>query len=362
MPASAPSATPAWDCIALGEVMLRFDPGEGRIHTARGFAVWEGGGEYNVARGLRRCFGLRTAVATAFAENPIGRLVEDLILQGGVDTSLVRWLPYDGVGRSARNGLYFLERGFGHRAGVAAFDRGHTAIAQVKPGDFDWKAIFSRGVRWFHTGGIFAGLSEQAPQVALEAIEAARSTGTQISYDLNYRDSLWREFGGNAQAAKVNAQLVQNVDILIGGEEDFRERLGLQIKTPESLQGPLHTDGWRSLLGEVAAAYPNLKVIAATRRAVRSSTHHEWGGLAWSKGEFIEIPLRPIEILDRVGGGDSFASGLIYGLLESRPLDWALRCAVAHGTLTMTTPGDASMATLAEVEHAMAERSVRMKR
>lgn len=362
MPIPVFHEAPAWDCIALGEVMLRFDPGEGRIHTARSFAVWEGGGEYNVARGLRRCFGLRTAVATAFAENPVGRLAEDLILQGGVDTSLIRWTPYDGVGRSTRNGIYFLERGFGQRAGVAAFDRGHTAISQVMPGDFDWKVIFGGGVRWFHTGGIFAGLSETTPKVALEAIEAARAAGTQVSYDLNYRDSLWREFGGNAQAAKVNARLLREVDVLIGGEEDFRERLGIRIATPESQHGPLQAEGWRSLLGEVATAFPNLKVIAATRRAVRSSTHHEWGGVAWGKGGFVEAPLRPIEILDRVGGGDSFASGLIYGLLQGRSLDWALRCGVAHGMLTMTTPGDASMATLAEVEHAMAEGPVRMKR
>ena len=342
--------------------MLRFDPGEGRIHTARSFAVWEGGGEYNVARGLRRCFGLRTAIATAFADNSIGRLVEDLILQGGVDTSLIRWTPYDGVGRSARNGLYFLERGFGHRAGVAAFDRGHTAVSQLSPEDFDWKSIFARGVRWFHTGGIFAGLSASAPLVALDAIRAARAAGTQVSYDLNYRDSLWREFGGNDQAAKVNAQLVREVDVLIGGEEDFRERLGLEIRTPVSQQGPLDATGWSALMQEVAAACPNLKVIAATRRAVRSSTHHEWGGVAWSNGTLADAPLRPIEILDRVGGGDSFASGLIYGLLHNKPLDWALRCGVAHGMLTMTTPGDASMATLAEVKHAMAEGSVRMKR
>lgn len=361
LPPPQPEAS-TWDCIALGEVMLRFDPGEGRIHTARGFAVWEGGGEYNVARGLRRCFGLRTAVATAVADNRVGRLVEDLILQGGVDTSLIRWVPYDGVGRGARNGLYFLERGFGQRAGLATFDRGHTAISQTRPGDFDWEVIFARGVRWLHTGGIFAGLSEDAPKVALEAIHAARAAGTQVSYDLNYRDSLWREFGGNARAALVNAQLAHEADMLIGGEEDFRERLGLQIATPESRHGPLGEEGWRELMQEVAAAYPNLNVIAATRRAVRSSTHHEWGGVAWSNGELAAVPLRPVEILDRVGGGDSFASGLIYGLLQGRPLEWALRCGVAHGMLTMTTPGDASMATLSEVEHAMAEGSVRMKR
>ncbi|MGC8550408.1 MAG: PfkB family carbohydrate kinase [Acidobacteriaceae bacterium] len=351
-----------WDCIALGEVMLRFDPGEGRIHTARNFAVWEGGGEYNVARGLRRCFGLRTAVATAFADNSIGRLAEDLIQQGGVDTSLIRWVAYDGVGRSTRNGLYFLERGFGHRAGVASFDRGHTAVSQLAPGDFDWKSIFARGVRWFHTGGIFSGLSAAAPQVALEAIRAARAADTRVSYDLNYRDSLWRESGGNARAANVNAQLVREVDVLIGGEEDFRERLGVEIQTPASEPGPLDAAGWSALMQEVAVAFPNLKVIAATRRAARSSTHHEWGGVAWSEGKLAEAPLRPIEILDRVGGGDSFASGLIYGLLQNKPLEWALRCGVAHGMLTMTTPGDASMATLAEVKHAMAEGPVRMTR
>uniref|UniRef100_A0A7V4XQK2 Sugar kinase n=1 Tax=Acidobacterium capsulatum TaxID=33075 RepID=A0A7V4XQK2_9BACT len=353
----------AWDCLALGEIMLRFDPGEGRIHTTRQFAVWEGGGEYNVVRGLRRCFGLRTAVATAFADNPVGRLVEDLVLQGGVDTSLIRWLPYDGVGRAARNGLYFLERGFGQRPGVACFDRGHTAIAQVKPGDFDWTAIFAQGVRWFHTGGIFAGLSATSPQVALEAIRAARAAGTIVSFDLNYRDSLWREFGGNAEATRVNQQLVREVDVLIGGEEDFRERLGIPITvSPTKSSGPMPLEGWDHLLREVAGAYPNLKVIAATRRTVTSSMHNTWGGVVHSQGQTIEVPLRPIEILDRVGGGDSFASGFIYGLLQNQPLEWALRCGVAHGMLTMTTPGDASMVTLAEVEHAMADGSIRMRR
>src|SRR5271168_3296688 len=174
-----------WDCVSLGEVMLRLDPGEGRIHTARQFQAWEGGGEYNVARGLRRCFGMHTAVATAFADNPIGRLVEDLILQGGVDTSLVRWVPYDGVGRKVRNGLNFTERGYGVRAAVGCSDRGNTAISQVKPGDFDWNSIFGAefGSRWFHTGGIFAALSDSTISVAREAMNAARDAGTPISYD-----------------------------------------------------------------------------------------------------------------------------------------------------------------------------------
>src|SRR6202044_656038 len=198
-----------WDCLRLGEVMLRLDPGEERIHTARNFRVWEGGGEYNVARGLRRCFGMRTAVITAFAKNPIGQLLEDLILQGGVDTSLVRWTPYDGIGRTVRNGLNFTERGFGVRAAVGCSDRGHTAIANCQPGDFDWQNIFvAQGSRWLHTGGIFAALSGSSASVAKAAIESAKSSGTVVSYDLNYRESLWKGIGGKAKAQHVNRELV----------------------------------------------------------------------------------------------------------------------------------------------------------
>ncbi len=193
-----------WDLISLGEVMLRLDPGEGRIHTTRRFTAWEGGGEYNVARGLRRCFGKRTAVLTVLADNPVGRLVEDLMLQGGVDLSLVRWVPYDGVGRTARNGLNFTERGFGPRASVGCSDRGHTPVSQLQPGDFDWEEIFGRlGARWLHSGGIFCALGEATPAVARSAFEAARRHGTIVSYDLNYRDSLWRSFGGQARAQET---------------------------------------------------------------------------------------------------------------------------------------------------------------
>src|SRR5262245_24412967 len=189
-----------FDLVSLGEVMLRLDPGEGRVHTTRTFQAWEGGGEYNVARGLRRCFGLRTAIVTALADNPIGRLVEDLMLQGGVDLSLVRWVQYDGAGREVRNGLNFVERGFGARAALGCSDRGHTAIAQLQPGEVDWDELFGRGVRWFHTGGIFAALSESTPAVAREALQAAQHHGTRVSYDLNYRESLWRNAGGPARA------------------------------------------------------------------------------------------------------------------------------------------------------------------
>src|SRR5229473_7379856 len=181
------------DLVSLGEVMLRLDPGEGRVATTRSFQVWEGGGEYNVARGLRRCFGLRTAIVTALGDNPVGRLVEDLMLQGGVDVSAVRWVPDDGVGRRARNGLNFTERGFGVRAAAGSYDRGHTAVSQLKPGEIDWEQIFGKqGVRWFHTGGIFCALSATTPEVTVEAMQAARRHGTVVSYDLNYRASLWK--------------------------------------------------------------------------------------------------------------------------------------------------------------------------
>lgn len=353
-----------WDCLSLGEVMLRLDPGEGRTHTTRQFQVWEGGGEYNVARGLRRCFGLRTAIATALADNPVGRLVEDCMLQGGVDTSLLRWMAFDGVGRTARNGLNFTERGFGIRAASGCSDRGHTAVSQVRPGDFDWAAIFGQqnGTRWFHTGGIFAALSESTATVAGEAMDAARQKGTPVSYDLNYRDSLWKSIGGKAKAQEVNRALVRKVDLLLGNEEDFTAMLGVAVKGVGEDFAELPIAGYEEMLREVAAAYPNLKLIASTLRTAHSASRNGWGAIALYEDKITYVPQRDIDILDRVGGGDSFASGLIYGLLADRPIEWAVRCGVAHGALAMTTPGDTSMVSLAEVERAMKGGSARIAR
>ena len=353
-----------WDCLSLGEVMLRLDPGEGRIHTTRHFQVWEGGGEYNVARGLRRCFGLRTAIATALAENPVGRLVEDLMLQGGVDTSLVKWVPSDGVGRAVRNGLNFTERGFGVRAAAGCSDRGHTAISLVKPGDFDWPSVFGpeNGTKWFHTGGIFAALSATTAEVAAEAMEAARGNGVPVSYDLNYRDSLWKSIGGKAKAQEVSRKLVRAVDLLLGNEEDFTAMLGVQIKGVSEDFAELPIAGYEQMLREVAAAYPNLKLVASTLRSAHSASRNGWGAIAIYRDQIIHVPQRDIEILDRVGGGDSFASGLIYGLLAGKPIEWAVRCGVAHGALAMTTPGDTSMATMAEVERIIKGESARIAR
>ena len=359
-----PDSSRRWDCLSLGEVMLRLDPGESRIHTARHFQVWEGGGEYNVARGLRRCFGLRTAVATALAENPVGRLVEDLILQGGVDTALLKWVPYDGVGRAVRNGLNFTERGYGVRAAAGCSDRGNTAISQVKPGDFDWESIFGEpsGSRWFHTGGIFAALSASTAEVAVEAMDAARRHSTPVSYDLNYRDSLWKSIGGKAKAQQVNRELVRKVDLLLGNEEDFSAMLGVKIKGVSEDFAELPVAGYEEMLREVAAAYPNLKLIASTLRTAHTASRNSWGAIALYEDQIVHIPQREIDILDRVGGGDSFASGLIYGLLAGKPIDWAVRCGVAHGALAMTTPGDTSMATLAEVERLIKGGSARIAR
>jgi 2-dehydro-3-deoxygluconokinase len=353
-----------WDSLSLGEVMLRLDPGEGRVHTTRHFQAWEGGGEYNVARGLRRCFGLRTAIATALADNPVGRLVEDFVLQGGVDTSLIRWVPYDGVGRTVRNGLNFTERGFGTRAAAGCSDRGHTAISQTKTGDFDWEEIFgpANGSRWFHTGGIFAALSESTRLVAAEAMDAARNFGSPISYDLNYRDSLWKSIGGKTKAQEVNQELVRKVDLLLGNEEDFSAMLGIALEGVSEDFGELPVASYEKMLREVSAAYPNLKLVATTLRTAHTASRNAWGAMALYQDEIVHVPQRDIEILDRVGGGDSFASGLIYGLLAGKPVEWALRCGVAHGALAMTTPGDTSMATRAEVERVMKGSSARIER
>ena len=363
-PLSIPNSNRRWDCLSLGEVMLRLDPGDMRIHTARHFQAWEGGGEYNVARGLRRCFGLRAAVATALADNPVGRLVEDFILQGGVDTSLIRWVPYDGVGRTVRNGLNFTERGFGVRAAAGCSDRGHTAISQVKPGDFNWESIFGpqNGSRWLHTGGIFAALSASTAEVAVEAMDAARKYGTPISYDLNFRDSLWKSIGGKAKAQEVNRTIVRKLDVLLGNEEDFSAMLGIAIKGVGEDFAELPIAGYEEMLREVAAAYPNLKLVASTLRTAQTASRNAWGAIALYEDKIVHVPQREIDIFDRVGGGDSFASGLVYGMLAGKGIDWAIQCGVAHGALAMTTPGDTSMATLPEVERIMKGGSARIAR
>ncbi|MDQ3820631.1 MAG: sugar kinase [Acidobacteriota bacterium] len=344
--------------------MLRLDPGDGRIHTTRTFHAWEGGGEYNVARGLKRCFRLETAVVTALADNPVGRLIQDLIFQGGVDQSHVRWVEYDGVGRDVRNGLNFTERGFGVRAALGCSDRGHTAVSQLKAGDIDWEEIFGHeGARWFHTGGIFAALSETTPQVAREAMEAARKHGTVISYDLNYRPSLWKSIGGRERAREVNRELARYVDVMIGNEEDFTAALGFEVEGLDEHHSKLDIENFRRMIERAVALYPNFQVVATTLRNAKTASINDWGAVCYAGGEFYEAaPRENLEIFDRVGGGDSFASGLIYGLLTDKGAQYAVECGAAHGALAMTTPGDTTMATLSEVERVMKGGGARVDR
>jgi 2-dehydro-3-deoxygluconokinase len=352
-----------WDAISLGEVMLRLDPGEKRIWTSRSFEVYEGGGEYNVARGLRRCFGLDTAVVTAFADNPVGRLLQDLIYQGGVDQSLVRWVPYDGVGRTVRNGLNFTERGFGVRAALGCSDRGHTAISQLKPGEIDWEHIFgSLGARWFHTGGIYCALSPSAAEVAMEAMQAARKHGVVVSYDLNYRDSLWKAIGGKKRAQEVNRKIAPCVDVMLGNEEDFSAALGYGIPGTDEHYTRVNIDSFEQMIARVVNDFP-FKVVATTLRTATTATRNDWGAICYCDGNIFQARSREnLEILDRVGGGDSFASGLIYGLIAGKDPQWALECGAAHGALAMTSPGDATMATLEEVVRVMQRTGARIAR
>ncbi len=353
-----------WDLVSLGEVMLRLDPGDSRISTSREFRAWEGGGEYNVARGLKRCFGLNTAIVSALADNPIGRLVEDLMFQGGVDQRHLRWVPYDGVGRSVRNGLNFTERGFGVRAAVGCSDRGHTAVSQLKPGEVDWSQIFGKeGARWFHTGGIFCALSESTPLVAKEAMEAARRAGTIVSYDLNYRPSLWKSIGGKAKAQEVNRMLAPFIDVMLGNEEDFSAALGFEVAELDENHSKLDAGSFKLMMRDVVAEYPNLSVVATTLRNSKTASVNDWGAICFSGDKFFQATVREnLEIYDRVGGGDSFASGLIYGFLIGKDAQWAVECGAAHGALAMTTPGDTTMATLSEVLKVMDSKTARIDR
>lgn len=353
-----------WDCVALGEVMLRLDPGETRVSRSRSFQVWEGGGEYNVARGLRRCFQMETTIVTSLVDNAVGRLLEDMMLQGGVDLSHLIWRPFDGVGRECRNGLNFTERGFGLRAPAGCSDRAHSAAAAMRPGEVDWDRIFGvEGARWFHTGGIFAALSPTSAEVAREAMASARSHGVPVSYDLNFRPSLWRASGGADQAQRVNRQLVELTDVLLGNEEDFIEALGFSVAGVDDDLSSLDPTAYGDMAEQVMGSFPNLSLVASTLRQATTASVNDWGAVLWDGSHLHTARQRPgLEILDRVGGGDSFASGLIYALLDGRDEAEAVEWGAAHGALAMTTPGDATMATRSEVERAIGASTARVDR
>jgi 2-dehydro-3-deoxygluconokinase len=347
-----PKSECTFDQISLGEVMLRLDPGEGRIRTTRQFTAWEGGGEYNTSRGLRKCFGYKTAVVTAFVDNEVGHLIEDFIMQGGVATDFIQWREDDGIGRNVRNGLNFTERGFGVRGAVGNPDRGNTAASQLKPGDIDWEHIFGKlGVRWFHTGGIYAALSESTAALTIEAVKAASKYGTVVSYDLNYRPSLWKTIGGLAKAQAVNREIARYVDVMIGNEEDFTASLGFEVEGVDHNISAIELDAFKAMIETAVKEFPNFKVAATTLRGVKTATINDWSAILWHDGKFHESRRYPdLEILDRVGGGDSFASGVQFGFLEFNDAQLAVEYGAAHGALASTTPGDTSMATRKEVE------------
>jgi 2-dehydro-3-deoxygluconokinase len=344
--------------------MLRFDPGEGRVRNSRSFAVWEGGGEYNVARGLRRCFGQRTAALTAIPRNDIGLLLEDLMLQGGVDMRYVKWVDYDGIGLSNRVGLNFTERGFGVRGALGVSDRGHTAAAALSPGDFDFSRIFKEdGARWFHCGGIFAALGDRTAELAIEAMRTAHEAGTIVSYDLNYRPSLWGFRGGEAAAQEANREIAKYVDVMIGNEEDFTACLGYEVEGTGDNLTALDPARFESMIARVKGDYPNFKAIATTLRGVHTASSNDWSAVLWYDGEFYRATKRPeLDILDRVGGGDSFASGLVYGFLAGLSPQECVEYGAAHGALAMTTAGDTSTATLSEVQRLVGGGGARVVR
>lgn len=360
-----PASECRYDVVSLGEVMLRLDPGEGRIRSSRAFRASEGGGEYNVARGSRRAFSRRTAIVTSLVRDEIGLLLEDCILQGGVDTSFINWVESDGVGRNVRNGINFTERGYGVRGAVGCGYRGQTAASQMQPDDVDWELLFGQlGARWLHTGGIFTALSENTAAVAKTAMQVAKKYGTVVSYDLNYRPSLWSSIGGQPKCQEVNRDLAQYVDVMIGNEEDFTASLGFEIEGVNENLDNLEVEAFRAMIDRATETYPNFQCIGTTMRQVRTATVNDWGAVAWDREQgFFQATQRDgLEILDRVGGGDSFASGLIYGLMEFGDIEKAVNYGAAHGALAMTTPGDTSMASLTEIEHLMAGGSARVRR
>jgi 2-dehydro-3-deoxygluconokinase len=294
----------------------------------------------------------------------VGHLVEDFIMQGGVDTEFIKWREDDGIGRSVRNGLNFTERGFGIRGAVGNPDRGNSAASQLKPGDYDWDHIFGQlGARWFHTGGIFAALSESAAQITIEAVTAAKKHGTIVSYDLNYRPSLWKSIGGLAKAREVNREIAKYVDVMIGNEEDFTASLGFEVEGVDHNLSTIETEAFKRMIETAVKEFPNFKVAATTLRRVITASRNDWSAICWHDGAFYESRKYPeLDILDRVGGGDSFASGLSFGFLSQNDPQAAVDYGAAHGALASTTPGDTSMATRQEVEKLMKGGGARVVR
>ena len=348
MPALAIRQDPcAFDFLSLGALVHRLDPGAIPFRKARSFDIHVSGGEYNVAANLADCFGMRTAIATAMVNYGIGELVQTQVRQAGV-TPFYKWFEHDGV-RGPNIATVYSDRGHGIRAPVVFYNRANEAGALLKPGDFDWPKIFAGGVRWFHSGGIFAALSTTTSELIIEAMQAAKANGAITSFDLNYRPKLWASVGGPQRARDVLARIVNHVDALVGNEEDLQHGLG--FRGPDvTAKSSLDPAAFFAMIDHVVERYPNIKLVATTLREVHSTFRHSWAAVLWLDGERFVSPTCTLEVLDRIGGGDGFASGLIYGLLSGRPPEEALRLGWAHGALLTTYPGDVTMATLKEVE------------
>jgi 2-dehydro-3-deoxygluconokinase len=349
----------ALDFLALGAVVHRLDPGVMPFRKARTLEIHVSGGEYNVAANLSDCFRLKTGVATAMVNYPIGELVQARVRETGV-TPFYKWFEHDGV-RGPNIATVYSDRGHGVRGPVVFYNRANEAGALLKPGDFDWKKIFADGVRWFHSGGIFAALSPTTSELILEGMQAAKASGAVTSFDLNYRAKLWASAGGAARAKQVLERIVRNVDALIGNEEDLQKSLG--ISGPEvAAKSQLDPDIFVLMIDRVVEQYPNIKLVATTLREVHSTNRHDWGAVLWLNGERFVSPTCPLDVLDRIGGGDGFSSGLIYGLLTGRSPEESLRLGWAHGALITTFPGDITMARLEEVEAFAKGGSARVQR
>jgi 2-dehydro-3-deoxygluconokinase len=349
-----------FDLVALGECMLRLSPPQhGRIEFAPMLEVWVGGGEYNVAYALAR-LGLRTGWVGGLNNSPMGAVIRNHARSAGMSTEYVVERKYDGVGKKDRIGLNFTEVGVAKRGSVTLYDRGHTATAGMKPGDVNWKKLFNEdGVRWLHTGGIFSALSESTRQVVAETVKAAHDAGTIVSYDLNFRSKLW----SSQEAIATTKPLVPYIDCLIGNEEDFQKVLGYEVEGVDIEKGELDTGAFRNMVNKVVKDFPNIKVVGTTLRGVKTATINDWSAIMWTEGKFYDgLKFDDLEIEDRVGGGDGFASGFTYGFLTGKSPQECVNLGVAHGALLMSTMGDTSQITLEELTHTAAGGSARIRR
>jgi 2-dehydro-3-deoxygluconokinase len=352
-------STGALDFVALGALNHRVDPGTIPFGKATSWQVHPSGGEYNVAANLANCFRLKTGIVSAMVDYPIGNLISERVLAMGV-TPFYKLFEHIGVNGPNMATIYS-DRGYGMRAPNVFYNRANEAGAILKPGDFDWKGIFNNGVRWFHSGGIFAALSETTGQLIVEGMQAAKESGAIVSFDLNYRGKLWNIWGGQERAQSVISRILEYVDVLVGNEEDLQ--LGLGIPGPEiSTKSKLDPSTFFEMIDRVIEKYPKVKIIATTLREVHSSNHHSWGAVAWINGNTYIAPTCELEVFDRVGGGDGFASGFFYGLLSNKEPKDALKLGWAHGALITTFPGDTTMATLDQVEAFAAGGSARIQR